>query len=64
VADRAPIAFISGAREYKQAADELADFRATSGDAPGQAPVYFLYFHTIELALKGVCKWSAGGARI
>ena len=46
------MAFINLAIEYKSAADQLYALRH---DRPGMGsePVYFLYFHSIELALKG-----------
>ena len=49
-------AFFNGAREYQGAADELfaiADARPKiHGNMQFDDPLYLLYFHTIELALK------------
>jgi hypothetical protein len=50
------IAFFNSAREYHEAANELftiADARPKiHGSRQLSQPLYFLYFHTIELALK------------
>ena len=45
--DVSGVAFFNFAREYQSAANQLLDSRPCLSN-----PIYFLYFHTVELALK------------
>jgi hypothetical protein len=60
--DVKPMAFVNTAREYRAAADALltvSEQMAKEGShTKFTDPIYFLYFHTIELALKGYLRAS------
>jgi|ERR1017187_2246383 hypothetical protein len=48
--DAHAVSFLGFAKQYHQAANELLDLHATDGLL--RDPIYFLYFHAVEMALK------------
>jgi hypothetical protein len=57
----APMAFLNMARKYQKAASRLLDSVATEpmegNQVPLADPIYFLYFQTVELALKAFLRF-------
>jgi hypothetical protein len=48
--DAHAVSYLGFAKQYHQAANQLLDLHATDGLL--RDPIYFLYFHTVEMALK------------
>jgi HEPN domain-containing protein len=55
------MAFLNGARQYQKAASRLLDSVQSETEegnlVPLRDPIYFLFFHTVELALKAVLRF-------